>query len=99
MNTNTITFGNPTCKYCGVTYPMMEHHNCVFSQEAKLTAEKERADKAEAELMKAKTTLRDQFAMAAMQGMLANTSWQLNEQDLVLCAYSYADVMLKVRDE
>lgn len=66
-----LRFGNPTCPYCGVTYPMIEKHDCPFSQETKLKAERERADKAEKELMTAKITLRDQFAMSASLEELA----------------------------
>lgn len=49
-----------------------------------------RTDKAERE------KLRDQFAMAALTGILANTEWHGTP---VLAAYQYADGMLAARDE
>lgn len=46
--------------------------------------------------------LRDQFAMAAMQGMLAacnGPAWGINMFPLAESAYKYADAMLKARKE
>lgn len=99
-----FTDGNPTCEYCGVTYPMIERHDCVFSREAKLKVEKERADKAEKELKAAKITLRDQFAMAALSG-LCGLNWRTKEtpnptaKDHAEQAYRYADAMLEFRKQ
>jgi len=51
-----------------------------------------------------RTTLRDRFAMAALQGMLLvvvgeePASWQRFE-DAATSAYYYADAMLKAREE
>lgn len=44
-------------------------------------------------------TLRDQFAMAAMQGMLAAcTGWSERDQErLASCSYKMADEMMKER--
>ena len=39
-------------------------------------------------------TLRDEFAMAALQGMLANSNFIANAQD----AYLFADAMLEERE-
>lgn len=41
-------------------------------------------------------TVRDCFAMAALQGIIESSS--LNEDDAALTAYSYADAMLKARE-
>lgn len=44
------------------------------------------------------TGLRDQFAMAAMSGMLANPSIEMNNPDLANQSYDAADAMLKARE-
>ena len=41
-------------------------------------------------------TLRDEFAMAALQGILAGR-WTGNPDDFALTAYAHADAMLKER--
>lgn len=47
--------------------------------------------------------LRDQFAMAALQGMLAGINWRpgtlVHEDTLSKDAYAIADEMLKARNE
>lgn len=43
-------------------------------------------------------TLRDEIAIAAMQGMLADPNVTVHE-DTALIAYKMADFMLKVREE
>lgn len=106
MNTNSIRLGNPTCKYCGATYSMMERHNCVFSQEAKLNAEKERADRAEEALRLSKKTLRDQMAMScpitiaeycSLRGFeLEQDAYTLGEY--CKFRYRYASAMLRARE-
>ena len=42
-------------------------------------------------------TLRDQFAMAALAGMLSSDRWR-GGQDTAVLAYEYADAMLKARE-
>ena len=44
-----------------------------------------------------KPTLRDQFAMAAMQGMLAQYRLKDTQENFAKAAYSQADAMLKAR--
>jgi hypothetical protein len=106
---SNVKFGNPTCPYCGVTYSMIERHDCIFSADAKLKAEKERADKAEKELKIAKMTLRDQFAMAAMQGLTSNSEYSISRADAekhgsgeavtAYYAYAQADAMMEARNK
>ena len=55
-----------------------------------------------AELASVRMTLRDKFAMAAVTGMFANTSWDEAKaedmaEDMACYAYSFADEMLKER--
>lgn len=73
----------------------------TVSREAKLKAEKERADKAERELQVAKNTLRDQFAMAAMTGfnreMVAYDWGDDVLKTAAIMAYRVADAMLEAR--
>jgi hypothetical protein len=98
-----IVCGNPTCPHCGATYPITERHNCIFSQDAKLKVEKERADKAEKELQAAKVMLRDQFAMAALQGLIAHHGDSGNGDSIqsiegaAQTVYEYADAMMDAR--
>lgn len=49
-------------------------------------------------ILEAGPSLRDRFAMAALQGMLAADVGALTNKDVALCCYAYADDMLKVRD-
>jgi hypothetical protein len=44
-------------------------------------------------------TLRDQFAMAALAGMLANNKWNHPPHEFAELAYQAADAMLQVREE
>ena len=44
-------------------------------------------------------TLRDYFAAAALQGLLANPNQIKSWREYVECAYQTADVMLKAREE
>ncbi len=46
-------------------------------------------------------TLRDYFAAKAMQAQLARTTWGIEDAPLDMAqeAYSYADAMLKAREE
>lgn len=44
-------------------------------------------------------TLRDQFAMAALQGLLSCESTNGNHELFAKQAYAYADAMLEVRKE
>lgn len=44
-------------------------------------------------------SLKDQFAMAAMQGMLANGNYDLSYEDVAVRAYRQAEVMLAGRKE
>jgi len=50
-------------------------------------------------LLIAKPTLRDQFAMAALTGLLANSSDRSSFVDIAVWAYQTADYMIKVREE
>ena len=43
-------------------------------------------------------TLRDYFAAAALQGLLANPNQIKSWREYVECAYQTADVMLRVRE-
>lgn len=47
--------------------------------------------------------LRDEFAMAALTGMLANPDVEIKDSDVAKCfsvsAYQFADVMLEARKE
>lgn len=45
-------------------------------------------------------TLRDQFAMAAMNGLLSDTNYSFeNAQELARTCYRYADAFIEVRKE
>jgi len=48
-----------------------------------------------------RTTLRDQFAMAALQGLISATSADtvFNAKGDSVLAYEYADEMMEARDE
>jgi len=48
------------------------------------------------ELEKAKMSLRDNFAMHALQGLLSSVG-ELNNRALVFAAYEYADMMIETR--
>lgn len=42
-------------------------------------------------------TLRDEFAMAAMQGLLSNPTFDAKPEDVADIAYDHADAMLRER--
>ena len=44
-------------------------------------------------------TLRDQFAMAALTGLLSDPERDAEPSEYAECAYEYADAMLKARKE
>jgi hypothetical protein len=43
-------------------------------------------------------TLRDYFAVVALQGLLAS-SGQVNDRSVVFAAYQYADMMIEARSQ
>ena len=62
---------------------------------------KQRISELEAEiarLKEAQPTLRDQFAMAALTGILSDPELNQPMHHLVKIAYNYADAMLEARD-
>jgi len=99
IDTDAIRFGNPTCKYCGVTYPMIERHDCVFGQEARMKILQEKHDALERAVKIARSTLRDQFAMAALTGILARegNTVELAFTPYAEFAYKHAAAMMEVR--
>lgn len=63
---------------------------------------KQRISELEAEiarLREAQPTLRDQFAMAALTGLLSDTDRDFTYGTAAIRAYEIADIMLEVRDE
>ncbi len=46
-----------------------------------------------------KMELRDRFAMAALTGLLADSNLDTDENSFAKLAYTYADAMLKAREE
>ena len=63
---------------------------------------KQRISELEAEiarLREAQPTLRDQFAMAALTGLLSDTDRDVTYGTAAIRAYDIADIMLEVRDE
>jgi len=105
INIEGMQFGNPTCPHCGVTYPMIERHDCVFSQEARLKILQEKHDALERAIKITRSTLRDQFAMQAMNAIIAKTEFQESPSDYevynktAIGAYDYADAMLNARND
>jgi hypothetical protein len=50
-------------------------------------------------MMDKETALRDQFAMAALTGLLSDPVRDADSADYAECAYEYADAMLEARKE
>lgn len=104
-----IKFGNPTCEHCGVTYPITEQHNCIFSQDAKFKRMQAQIDSLTEAVELYRTTLLDQFATAAMQALLSNPEYSISKEDAAKYgsgdavtahyAYKQAVAMLAARKE
>ena len=49
-------------------------------------------------VLKQGPTLRDQFAMAALTGLLANAGWNAERQLIAQSAYEFADAVVLARE-
>lgn len=91
-----IIYGNPTCPHCGVTYPITERHECVHGQTAKIQSLERQVESLTKAVEVHRTTLRDQFAIAALPGtMRAHGVFK----DMAEDAYAIADAMMEARKQ
>lgn len=87
------------CRGCGeVQCPINEIcFDCAYPDKEQRQL---RVERFRAALEAAEETLRDKFAMAAMQGLLASDTQQdIDERRIAVLAYSQAREMLLARDE
>lgn len=76
-----------------------EHDDCSVAYDAIEEIERLRLEQAEHGVTTVHVTLRDHFAAAALQGIIACPISSGSFMDLAAEAYEYADAMLDVRNE